>query len=123
MKTKYLLLSVVVLVLILLGGYTFRKVTSTAVTSTKSVVPEQPSVDKNVFNYKCEVGKSAFDVLNQKAKVEFSESSFGKLVTSIDGNSQGGGKYWLYSVDEKEATVGATAYICIGKEEIKWELK
>jgi hypothetical protein len=123
MKSKYLFISVVVLILILVGGYTFRKVTSTEVISTKSVVPEQPSVEKNLFNYKCEVGKSAFDVLNQKAKVEFSESSFGKLVTSIDGKSQGGGKYWLYSVDEKEATVGATAYICTGKEEIKWELR
>jgi hypothetical protein len=78
---------------------------------------------KQAFRYECEKGKSAFDVLDEKANVQFSESSFGKLVTSIDGKAQGDGKYWLYSINDKEATVGATAYICNGNEAIKWELK
>lgn len=112
-----------ILIIVLAGGYIlFSKMQTQVQPTTDMQYSPSPSI-KEVFSYECEANKTAFDVLDEKFEVEFSESSFGKLVTVIDGKSQGDGKYWLYSIDGKEATMGATAYICNGKEEIKWELK
>ena len=122
MKTKYLLISVLILTAILAVFYIIFSRMQTEVQPSSNQYSPSPIVLEKV-SYQCEAGKSAFDVLDEKNEVEYSESSFGKLVTAINGKSQGEGKYWLYSIDEKEATVGANAYICIGKEEIKWELK
>lgn len=76
------------------------------------------------FTYKCEEGKSAYERLMESyPSVKTKDSSFGKMITEIAGVAQGNNKYWLYSVDEKEATVGAQAYICQNQEDIKWELR
>ncbi len=123
MKTKYLLISVAVLIVVLVGWFIFGKEISTEEISNNSINPNSNVSNETSFSYDCEQGKSAFEVLDLKADIEYSESSFGKLVTSINNISQGDGKYWLYSIDNKEATVGATAYLCQGSEEIKWELK
>jgi hypothetical protein len=88
-----------------------------------STISNDQSQNKDQFDYDCPKDQTAFDVLQSKAQIEFKESSFGKLVTKINGTEQGNGKYWLYSVNDKEATVGATQYICSGDEKIKWELK
>jgi hypothetical protein len=122
MKTKYVLICALVLVVGLAGFYVMVSKNQTQPKPSDSENTLSPMLDEKV-SYECEAGKSAFDVLDEKNEIKYSESSFGKLVTSINGKSQGDGKYWLYSIDEKEATVGANAYICIGKEEIKWELK
>lgn len=122
MKTKYLPIFVVILILILGGWYMLSSMQNQTVQIQEGQYSPSPVVSQ-VFRYECEAGKSAFEVLEEKAEVEFSESSFGKLVTSIDGKPQGDGKYWLYSVNDKEATVGASVYICNEGEEIKWELK
>lgn len=117
MKKGLLLICVLILLGILAGWFMMQN------NSTSSVVPSPlASVGDTTFSYPCESGKSAFDVLDAKAEVEYSESSFGKLVTAINNTKQGNNKYWLYSVDDKEATVGATEYICQGDEAIKWEL-
>ncbi len=80
--------------------------------------------DNSVVQYRCQPDKTAFELLTENNhQVDFDESSFGKLITSIDGRAQSDGKYWLYSVDDKEATVGAEAYHCQSTEQIKWELK
>ena len=74
-------------------------------------------------SYRCQTGATALEMLltNYAAKLE--ETSLGTLVIDIDGVSQKDGKYWLYFVDDKEATIGAQAYICQDKEQIIWELK
>lgn len=78
----------------------------------------------NEFRYACQKGKTPFDVLLTKTQtIKFQDSSYGKMVTTIDNSSQGNGKYWLYSINGKEATTAANLYICEDSEEIKWELK
>lgn len=123
MKTKYLPILGVILILILGGGYMLNSKMQTQTVQVQNLQYSPSPAVSQVFRYQCDGGKTAFDALDEKAEVEFSESSFGKLVTSIDGKSQGDGKYWLYSVNDKEATVGASVYICNEGEEIKWELK
>jgi hypothetical protein len=84
MKTRYLLLSVVILMVILAGWYIVKE-KSTEEISNKDVVPSVLTVaPEGNFSYECQAGKSAFDVLDEKAEVEYDESSFGKLVTSLE---------------------------------------
>ena len=76
--------------------------------------------------YQCEAGKSALEVLFDQvgeANVGIKEFSFGKQVTSINKIEQGNNKFWLYTIDDQEATSSADSYICQGAEKIKWELK
>ncbi|OGE31946.1 hypothetical protein A2631_02375 [Candidatus Daviesbacteria bacterium RIFCSPHIGHO2_01_FULL_44_29] len=94
-----------------------------AVSNLATPTPVKNSPVKNLVEYPCQPGKTAFDLLEESASVDAKDSSFGKMVTGINGVSQDNGKYWLYLVDNKEATIGAQAYNCIGNEQIKWELK
>lgn len=82
-----------------------------------------PNSNIQKVEYDCELGLSAFEILDQKYNIEAGDSNLGKFVTSIEGAKQGDGKYWLYSVDGKEATISASTYTCQGNEKIVWELK
>jgi len=78
----------------------------------------------NKITYPCLKEKTAFESLTiSNNKVEFQESSYGKMITSINNVPQGNGKYWQYSIDNQYAEVGADAYKCLGSEIITWELK
>lgn len=77
-----------------------------------------------LFSYGCQKGKTALEMLYQRTDfVETEDSTLGKFVTSIGNTPQGNGKYWLYSIDGKEATISASSYICQNQEKIRWELK
>lgn len=74
--------------------------------------------------YQCEKKRSVFEMLIKSVpNVKSEDSSLGKFVTSINGNEQGGGKYWLYTVNGQEATISASLYICQDNEKIVWQLK
>lgn len=106
---------------ILLGGFIFLIALSIYLSFSRLNTYELKS---NSLIYDCEQNKNVFDLLLQKAtSVKYESTSFGKMVTAINNSSQGNGKYWLYSIDNKEAAVGAESYKCQGKEKIKWELK
>jgi hypothetical protein len=120
MKKWYFLVPV----LVFIAGVVFLQTRSRGALPPVQPTPtplQNSNIDK--VEYTCESGKTAFDSLNEKNQVKSTDSSLGKLVTAINGKEQGNGKYWLYSVDDKEATVGATAYNCQGGEKITWELK
>lgn len=92
----------------------------------KKTLEKNIQTSKNVMSleYDCESGKSAFEVLEEKTSdVEFEGSSFGRMVTGINGVKQGSGKYWLYFINGQDATVSADSYICLEEEKIKWELR
>ena len=78
----------------------------------------------NKITYPCIKNKTAFDSLTANNNtVEFQESSYGKMITSINNVPQGNSKYWQYSINDQYAEVGADAYKCLGGEIITWELK
>ncbi len=79
---------------------------------------------KNKVSYPCLKDKTAFDSLNLSGNtMEFKESSYGKMIISINGLGQNDGKYWQYSINDQSAQIGADAYKCQGSEIITWELK
>lgn len=94
-----------------------------SVNTVPQILKSQETADKKPISYTCQPGKSAFEILEQSNNVEFKGSSFGRFITKINGVEQGEGKYWLYLVDGREATVSADSYVCQGREQIKWELK
>lgn len=89
----------------------------------EKITPSQSPAGQVNLSYNCQPGSSAYEILEKENKVEYQGSSFGRMITSINGLSQGSGKYWLYSIDGKDATVSADAYLCQGSEKIEWELK
>lgn len=106
---------------ILLGGFIFLIAVSIYLSLGRLNSYELKS---NSLIYDCEENKNVFDLLLQKAtSVKYESTSLGKIVTAINSNSQGNGKHWLYTINDKEATIGAESYKCQGKEKIKWELK
>lgn len=108
-------------VLVLVLGYSLRFL-SEPVADSEVVLSPTPTINREL-SYDCQPGKTVFELLESNSQVTFDSTSFGKLVTSINGMPQGEGKYWLYNVDSKEATVGAESYVCQSSEKIKWELK
>lgn len=87
--------------------------------------PKAPVTEtKNKISYPCLKDKTALDSLTANGNtMEFQESSYGKMVTSINGLTQTDGKYWQYLINDQSAQVGADAYKCQGGETIIWELK
>ena len=78
------------------------------------------------YTYPCEKGKTVFELLEKKVsgQVVTKDYSFGKLVEAIDGLKGGqDGKYWLYFVGEKSATISADAYHCQGSESVEWRFE
>lgn len=71
-------------------------------------------------------GSSVLDVLRQlkQAQLVTKDYSFGTLVESIDGVKNGTNqKYWLYSVNKKEATISASQYMVKHDDQVVWEFK
>lgn len=67
-------------------------------------------------------GESALDLLSVSKKVTVKETSLGKLVESIEGDTNGSqNKYWTYFVNGKEANVGAADYTVQPNDSIEWK--
>lgn len=89
--------------------------------STVSTTPKQPET----LTYDCQKGKNAYELLSQKTSgnLETKDYSFGKMINAINGVKGGAdGKYWIYFVDGKSASLSADNYKCRGHEKIEWKL-
>ncbi len=69
-------------------------------------------------------GETALGLITKSHLTQTKEYSFGTLVESID-NVKGGtdGKYWLFYVNGKQATVGAGDYKLQSGDSIEWRLE
>ena len=123
--------TIIFVVLILIAGFLtiqyknhqVSPITKSSVISPAATMPSA-SPSQSSFSYTCSPNTNVFESLQKSAtSVKYQSSSYGKLVTEINGMTQGNSKYWIYSVNGKEATVGAEAYQCQGNEKIDWELK
>lgn len=125
-KSRVFLALGLLIILVLIGAFIYRMPTK----QTNTLVPNlefqssKPVATDSSLDYKCEKGKNVFELLQHfSSDLGFKETSLGKLVTRINAIEQGNGKYWLYKVNQKEATIGAEAYVCQDNEDILWELR
>ena len=68
-------------------------------------------------------GTNALTLLKEHADVTTKHYSFGDMVLSINGVTGNGPKYWTFYVNNKQADVGAGAYVTKNKDTITWKLQ
>lgn len=70
--------------------------------------------------YDGEEGKTALDLLRDKAEIQTEDSSLGVFVTSINGTANTNTNYWMFYVDGKLAPTAADQYQTKAGEKIEW---
>ena len=113
------------LVVLMVSFWIYKKQTNLPKLSTVQLLTVSPSpVSSQKVSFACQPKKNVLELLQMNASnVDTKDYSFGKMVESINGVSTGNGKYWMYTIDGKEATSSAYTYICQGNEQVSWELK
>jgi len=66
---------------------------------------------------------SVFDLLIQNHQVDFQGSPLGVFVKAIDSIENGGGYFWLYSVNDSMAQVSCDKYMTSNGDRIKWHFR
>jgi hypothetical protein len=93
---------------------------------TKSKKNEQKpeATTPEPISYTGQEGKTALELLTQKATVITKDSAYGPYVDTING-VQGGtdGKYWAFYVNDELAQVGADAYQTKSGDKIEWKFE
>jgi hypothetical protein len=74
-------------------------------------------------NYHGATGADALTLLKKYAQVQTKHYSFGDMVSSINGVTGNGPKYWTFYVNGKEASVGAGAYSTKSTDVLAWKLQ
>ena len=136
MKNNKLLFSVIVcffLAFLVVGSVLKKGLQPINVLSTVSTIStfkvEQKIINgnanpKEVKTLEVKEGDTVLDLLIKTKNPEIKEYPFGKAVESIDGIKNGTDKkYWLYSVNGKEANVGAGDYKLTQDDKVVWERK
>ncbi|HEY4160792.1 MAG TPA: DUF4430 domain-containing protein [Candidatus Saccharimonadales bacterium] len=75
------------------------------------------------LSYHGQTGQNALALLKKHAVVQTKHYSFGDLVTSIDGSTGVGPKYWTFYINGKEAGVGAGSYATKSTDTLTWKLQ
>lgn len=123
LKAKQLILLIPALGLIGAGVFflTGSKANPPAQSSTQQTQPAEKQ--NQAIAYEGEIGKTALELLKTKYQVQTKASSYGELVTSIEGREGNGPKYWAFYVNGKLADVGAGDYQTKTGDKIEWKLE
>lgn len=126
-NSKLLVAGSVILIILALGiGVYYWSVVRNASnqTSNANLNTQLNQSDLTKLAYNCDMGRSAFEALKRHfSKVDSRDTKSGVFVTSINGIEQGGGKYWIYSINGQDATVSADTYKCKSGDMVSWQLK
>jgi hypothetical protein len=116
-----------------LGGTTALTMATNAPTKDSAKVvssqTSKPAADvagaaSTTVTYQGQDGKTALELLKQKATVVTKDSSYGPYVDSVNGVKGGeGGKYWTFYINGKMAQVGGNAYDTKGGDKIEWKFE
>lgn len=134
--------TVVILVLVLLGGYFFSTnihqsqkgdIGLAAVSHKEQIKKVKASITINpgggskvlsIQNVEIEEGKVALDLTKQVAKVETKGEGQNAFVTAINGRVADSAKneYWEFLVNGKSAQIGAGSYKIKSGDKIEWRI-
>lgn len=85
------------------------------------VTPAVASVQ--TFTYEGVDGKTALDLLKEKADAQVQESSIGSFVTSINGTENTSEQFWMFYVNGELAPMGADQYQTKNGDQIEWRFE
>ncbi|MEK7062084.1 MAG: DUF4430 domain-containing protein [Patescibacteria group bacterium] len=103
------------------NNQTLETKTNTAPNAPQAL-SENSVVKSDSFSYDGEEGKTALEILKSKFKTETSESNFGEMVKSIQGNAADEKHFWAFKVNGEMSPEGAGTYFTKSNDKITWEL-
>lgn len=120
-STKILTFSLLMLILILIGFSVFRKQSQNEPAAIQTTPQNLPSASQ--ITYDCVKDKTALELLENKFTTETKVDNIGTMVLGINEVKPKEREFWAFLIDGKEATVGASAYKCLGTEKVEWKLE
>lgn len=106
---------VVLVVLVSVGGHFLGKHQQAKATANSGKVAAVQS-----FKYDGVDGKTALELLKEKATVNTQDSSIGTFVLSINGVANTDTYYWMFYVNGELSSVGADQYVTKAGDKIEW---
>ncbi len=95
-----------------------------SVTQTQTAGTISISADRKQVTYTGEVGRTALQNLQVLTNVGVTDTSYGKMVVSINGVSAVNGKtYWAFYVNGAYANEGAGTYKTKAGDKLMWKLE
>lgn len=76
-------------------------------------------VEKTIV-LKAQQGKTVFELLQARHDIEYSQSSRGVFIKSIDGIENQGGHFWTYYINGKPGQVACDKYKVAKGDRIEW---
>lgn len=118
-KTKLVL--PIIAVLIIAGGVGVGIYVHDHSGDVQTVTNAQHQLTQISYNGKS--GVNAYVLLKKYATVQAKHYSFGYFVSSINGVTGNGPKYWTLYINGKESNVGASSYITKNSDKLTWKLQ
>jgi len=75
------------------------------------------------ISYDCVNGKTALDLLKDKAEIKTVDSSYGVYVSQINDTTNSEGSFWVFYIDGQMAQVSPDQYTCTGNEKVEWRFE
>lgn len=128
-KNKYIIIIFVALIISIIGFLllnTKKYTTQTEIqNNTQDITVSLNTLDKN-YSVKVEKDATVYDVMKNAEKEGFSflgreYPQLGFFVDEINGIKNESNKYWIYYVNETEASVGVSKYIIKEGDIISWK--
>ncbi len=132
-----------IIIVLLLTIFTFSNTVFALTKNSKHVakknIPKQKVIQKensvsldvlgNTYNTKIKVGTTVYDAMKtlqdtKKSNFSFHSrdySSLGSFVDEINGVKGTPGKYWIYYINNKKASLGISKYILKTEDHISWK--
>lgn len=129
-KSFYRIFILILIVLAILAGYFYYQSKSQR---TKKLIIQQQNFsvylklagEENFSKSEVVVGKTALDLMKEKANVKTKGEGLNAYVVEINGTATQDSKkeYWAFYVNGKPATVGAGSYKLKDGDKIEWKIE
>ncbi len=128
MKKKLAIVATVLLLAAGVGAYVANRSDVKPAETPKQVQTVAKKItfsdDKKTVRYAGVTGQTALQTLQSLTKVDTKESSYGTMVTGINGmQAEDGKNYWAFYVNDTYANEGAGTYQNKAGDKISWKLE